>query len=86
MTNPYAWLFENPELILFYTAVVLILAAWAFASLRYTVRWVVLFREGMQRWRGDGLPDKKATNELALIMVTWALNLLLVGAFVYAVT
>lgn len=82
--NPYEFAFEHPDVILFYAGIVLILLAWAFLSLRYTVRWAISFREGMTRWQG-GLPDKKASNELALLMLTWAANLLLIGAFVHAV-
>lgn len=83
--NPYSWTFANPDLLLFYAGIILVVATWAFVSLRYTVRWVILLHDGMSRWRGDGLPDKKATNEIALLLITWAINLVLLGGFVHAV-
>ena len=82
--NPYEWLFANPELAAWYVAATLVLLTWVFISLRYTFRWYVSFRAGMQRWEGS-IPDKKASNELALLAMTWAANLAILGAFLYAV-
>lgn len=82
--NPYDWLAAHPELALWYAAVILVLLTWVFLSLRYTFRWYVSFREGMTRWSGT-IPDKKASNELALLALTWAANLALLGGFLYAV-
>lgn len=84
--NPYEAFFSNPELYLFHTAVVLIIGAWIFLSSRYMVTWGVELLTRRKDWRGDVLPPKKDSKQIAAFLVTLAINLLLLGAFVHLAT
>jgi len=83
MTNPYSWLSSNPDLALWYAAVGLILVVWVFLSVRGMFRWYVTIRENMGSGRGDLFPDWKTSKEIALLVVTLAVNLALLGLFVH---
>lgn len=84
MSNPYDWVFSNPELIPAYTAFLLVFAGWSYWSGRKLFKWSVSIRASLER--GDVLPPDDKTNEIFLFTVVAAINLLLIGAYIYVVT
>lgn len=84
MSNPYDWLFSNPELVPAYAAFTLALIGWVYWSHRKLFKWGVSIQANLDR--GDILPSDDVTNEIGLFCVVLAINLFIIGAFVYVVT
>lgn len=86
--NPYTWAFENPELIPLYLAFALTLAGWLYASFRKLFEWGNSIAAALSdRWgRGSPLPPDDVTTEILLFSWTVALNLLIIGGYIYMVT
>ena len=80
----YDWVATNPELLPLYTAYLLILLAWAYWSTRKLFRWGASITAGYSR--GDILPPDDLTNEIALFMVVLAVDMVLIGGYLYLVT
>ena len=86
MSNPYEWTFSNPELFLLYLAASILLAGWLFYSFAYIIRQGGAVKVGItERW-DSGLPPKDLPPKVLWVALCTAVNLVLVGAFVYAVT
>jgi len=83
MANPYTWAFSNPELIPAYAAFGLLFVGWAYWSGRKLFKWGISIQSGVDR--GEILPPDDVTNEILLFCVVVAVNLLLVGAYLYVV-
>lgn len=80
----YDWLAANPELAPLYAAFVIFGVAWVYWSSRKLFRWGASISAGFER--GDILPPDDITNEIALFLAVVAADLLLIGAYIYAVT
>lgn len=83
MPNPYEWIFGNPELLFWYAAALLTLAAWAYWSTHKTLRLATAIDNGRSRWRGHEFPDYRATKDICALVVLFAANLFLMGGFAY---
>lgn len=84
MPTLYDWAFHNPELVPLYIAFALVATAWVYWSSRKLFTWGASIASGYDR--GEVLPPDHLTNEIALFLVVIAADLLLFGAYVYAIT
>ena len=80
--NQYEWFLQEPSLAFWYAGFLLFLSAWLFISIRAQWRWLVDIAETRKEWRGQ-LPDWRRSKEIALFLVTWGINLILLGLFVH---
>ena len=85
MPNPYDVLFRTPELVPFYTALLLFLVAWVYLSFRKLFKWYISIREGINRSRGDPLLPDDITGDIFWFLTTIGANLVLIGAYLYVV-
>lgn len=83
--NPYRYLFENPSELLAYTALVLLLLAWLLYSTRMLYTFYTDIKSSWGRWETHPIPDRRATKHISLFLVFVAINIGLVGAYVYLV-
>lgn len=86
--SAYDWIAANPELLPLYLALALALAGWVYASFRKLFEWgVSISAELSNRWSpNDPLPPDEATVEILLFAWVLAVNLALIGGYIYLVT
>lgn len=83
--NPYEYVLTQPEMILWYAAVSLVLLAWVYVSYRKMYKWINSLNAAKGRWEFFLLPPEDLTWEIAGILVVTAANLFIIGLFLYVV-
>lgn len=83
--NPYEYVLTQPEMVLWYVVVALVLAAWVFLSYRKLYKWINSLQAAKSRWEFFLLPPDDLTWEIVGILVVTASNLFLIGLFLYVV-
>jgi hypothetical protein len=83
--DPYSWVFQNPHLLLFYCGAITLLAGWVYLSARKLVSWGVSITTALtERWgKSEPLPPDDVTTEIFFFTVVLAVDLWLIGAFVF---
>lgn len=83
MPNPYEYLVNQPEMVLWYVAVALFLIMWLFVSYRKMFSWLSSISASSGRWEYFLLPPDDLTKEIAAVLLVTAANLFLLGLILY---
>lgn len=86
MANPYAWAFENPELLLLYAAAILFLLAFLYWAFRKQWKWYVSIRATAEDRYNGGIPPDDITSDIVGFLAVTSAELVLIGAYIHLVT